>query len=736
TLWAKTYNEIRFTGLLRLSELSATELIGFSAGEEVSADRINAAIHKLFAQEYFTDIVVDEPEAGVLRFIFTEKPVIAHIGFKGMSDSERDEKYLPVFGIKRGEIYDPRRIEAAKKRLLALSSSEGYYDSIVEVEATIKDNKADLEVTYATGSKITINKIDINGAKHIDPAQLQKVIANRERQSFSWFPGRGNGELKLLELPYDGERMRDYYLQQGYLDAEVSEPFLIADLDSYFATLKYTVTEGERYTISAIAIDVVDQGKDLSYLIDDLRLQNGDRFNVAKMRADISSIREEAAEGGYAFARVSPDIRKNEAGRTVDIIYRVEYGKKVYIRDVIISGNTRTIDRVVRREIFLAPGDLYSMRNIRESRSALGRLGYFESVEIDERRVSESEMDLAIEVKETSTGSLMVGGGYSSYDGFLINASLADRNIFGSGIGYTFAIDTSKRTRRLELSLDNPRINDSNYAGSTGFYQTHYEATTYTRDSEGADVTISRRLGRYWNAGLTPSYSSNDNEYEDPNDFYVNGKTTKLSLTPYISFNNTDDYFVPRRGVMLSQSLEFAGFGENEQYTRSQSSFAFYYGFADLIDYDLIFRFRARMQFVDADINDVEKYPIGSRLFIGGPRSVRGYQSGSIAPYHYENGAIAKDSDGNVRYIGGKRAFTTALELSVPLVEEAKIRASAFYDFGAIGVDDFDMRRSSYGVSVEWISPMGPLQLIFAQPIDRKSEDDVSTFEFSIGQRF
>jgi outer membrane protein insertion porin family len=735
--YAKIYNQIRFDSLTRLSPQTATEVIGFGAGEDIDEKAINEAIRALFAQDYFSDIVADEPSAGVLRFKFTEKPVIARISFKGISETERDEKYLPVFGVKKGEIYDLRRIEAAKKRLITLAQSEGYYDTLVEVEPTFEDGRVYLEVMYAKGSQVTIAESRFNGANSFDKSDLQKKLANKEAQFMGWFPGRSSGTLRLLELPYDGARLTDFYRSKGYLDAVVSDPFLKVDFDTYFATLEYDVVEGEPYDLDKIAITSTDRDADLSYLIDDLKLREKRRFDIEKMRSDIDKIFEAAAQDGYAFARVLPDIRKDEGKRLVSIDFRVTYGKPVRIRNVIVSGNYRTLDRVIRREIYLAPGDLYSLTDLRESKSALRRLGYFESVEIEELRVSESEMDLVAVVKETSTGSLMVGGGYSTYDGFIINASISDRNLFGSGFAYSLGLDTSKRTRRYEISLTNPRVRDSIYSLSFSLYDTHYDATTYVRDTRGGGVTLSRRFGRNTNAGLTGSFSNNKNEYDDPDDFYVNGRTKKLSLTPYIGYDNTDDYYTPREGIALSQSVEIAGFGEDEEYTRSSTSFAFYYGFQELIDYDLIFRYRARFQYVDADIDDINKYPIGSRLFLGGTRSLRGYQSGSVAPYRRNaDGSVAKDTNGDPRYIGGTMAFNNSVEFSLPLIEEAKMRFALFYDFGAIGDKKLDMRRSSYGLALEWISPMGPLQFIWAQPIDKKPEDTTSNFEFTMGQRF
>ncbi|MDR2905986.1 MAG: outer membrane protein assembly factor BamA [Helicobacteraceae bacterium] len=734
---AAVYNEIRFESLVRLSPQSATEIAEIQTGRDVSAEQIDAAIKKFFALEYFTDIAADEPEKGVLRFTFKEKPAISKIDFKGVSDTEKDDRLMPVFGIKQGEIYDLRRIDAAKKRLIALAQAEGYYDTFVEVDAKIEGSKAELEVTYAKGSKIEIQRSDFHGANSYGKSEIERRLANRESQFMSWFPGRSDGVLRLNELGYDAGRLKDFYLSKGHLDVVVSEPFLTADMDSYYAALEYDIEEGEPYFVDKISITIADRDDiSLDEMIEDLRLQSMRRFDITKMRADIDAIFETAAQDGYAFARVTPDLRKDKDNLKVSIDYQVTYGKKVKIRDVIISGNSRTIDRVIRRELYLAPGDLYNLKDIRDAKNALGRLGYFESVRIEERRVNEEEMDLVVVVKETNTGSIMLGGGYSSYEGVIVNAAISDRNLFGSGYSYEFAVDTSKLTRRFELSLTNPRVMDSPYSLSFSLYKTHYEATTYIRDTKGGSVTLGRRLGRNWRAGLTSAYSLNYNEYLNPSQFYVNGETAKLSLTPFVNYDSTDDYYLPREGATFSQSLEFAGFGADEEYTRSSTSLGVYKGFEEYLEYDLILRYRARFQIVQANIDDVKTYPIGSRLFLGGTRSVRGYQSGTIAPYQYNSdGTIAKDGDTPL-YIGGKRAFNNSAELSIPLIPESNMRLTTFFDYGAIGVDDLSMARKSWGWALEWISPMGPLQFIFAYPIAKKEEDITSRFEFTLGQRF
>jgi outer membrane protein insertion porin family len=321
----------------------------------------------------------------------------------------------------------------------------------------------------------------------------------------------------------------------------------------------------------------------------------------------------------------------------------------------------------------------------------------------------------------------------------IFNASVNDRNIFGSGISLGFELDTSKRTRRNELSLNNPRVNDSVYSLGFSLYQTHYESDDYTRDSEGVSVTAGRRFDRHWRGSLRAGWSRNENYYDDEDNHPErhSGETVKINLTPYLRYNSTDDFFIPREGINFTQSLEYAGMGGDEHYTKSVTELGAFKGLEPLIDYDLILRYRARLQLADADITDPEAYPLGSRLYLGGTRSLRGFRSGTVSPLMYDDaGNVLTDSEGDAYYRGGTRAFNQSLEMSLPLIADAQMRMALFYDYGAIGVDNFDVTRSSYGFALEWFSPMGPLQFVWAWPIDEKPHDRTSTFEFTLGQQF
>ncbi len=724
SLYAEEIKSIRFEGLLHLSPTIAKEMVGLQPGSELDMQKIDEAIKKFYAQGYFEDIWVEDKN-GELIFHFKEKPLVAQVEVVGYLENKKDE--LPsILGLKKGDIYDEQAIERAKEKIKEKARSEGYFDTVVEVD-TQKVGENSLKVTFVVnkGEKIIIDELTLCGAKVFDKDRIEDVVANRERNKLlGWMIGFDSGELKLDQLPYDAARIKNLYLTKGYLDAEVSDPLLRADFDIYKAKLRYHIYEGKPYKVSSVDIELLEPVMDKKKLLEVIKLQPGKTFNVEKMRKDIERLRRLLADRGYAYVRIVPDYIKDEKHHTVKIRYLINPGQKVYIHNVIISGNQRTLDRVIRREVYLAPGDVYSYTDLIESKNALRRTGFFSDVRIEERRVGPNQMDLLVNVKEMPTGSIMVGGGYSSYEGFIINASINDKNIFGSGINGNFQIDFSSKSLRFNLGIQNPRVFDSDYSLGFNAYNSRFEYYDYTQDRKGASVSVGHQFTRHLSGSLTYAYEQNElTDVNYDNVYFQEGKYSKSALIPALSFDNTDDYYIPRHGVAAYASLEYAGIGGDEKYIKSYLKGAYYYGLQDLIDYDLIFRLKGRVGY----IYDNGYLPVFEKFYLGGLRSLRGYQTASLAP---------KDDEG--RLIGGKYMFSTSLEASIPMMTNTpNMRLTFFIDYGGVGEDSFtQITRSGAGMALEWISPMGPLQLVFAKALDAKPDDRTSDFEFSIGSRF
>lgn len=728
SLCAATLNSIKFDGLVYLSPEMASELIDIKAGDNVDMEKINDAIKTLHKQAYFEDIWVEEVGKGNLVFHVKEKPVIAKIDFTGISESDKDE-VLKVVSVKRGEVYDQEKAELAKLKIIKFYEDKGYFDTVVEVQqnALTENRSLALEFIVNRGENVIIKTVKLCGSKALDYDDVEPNIANKSEEWIPWMFGFNDGKLRMADLENDPARIRDTYLQKGYLDCEVSQPFLKTYLDSYRADLTYSIREGDQYTVGAVNVEVPEGMIDVKELISAMFLQPGKVFNVAKLRKDMTLIETKIADLGYAFVRIVPDVKNDRDKHVANITYRVLPGEKVTINNVRIAGNSRTIDRVARREIYLASGDQYSRTDVTDSKSALKRTGYFEDVEIKEERLSKNTMDLVVNVKEASTGSIGGGIGYGSSDGLLLSASLSDGNIFGSGLKAGIDIERSDSELNGGISLSNPRLFDSIYSLSGRLYAADNDYYYYDEEKYGMNIVLGRKLGRHWGASLGYILEQNKLSNVDSSidtSLYTLDKTTKSSIVPALSFNNTDDYYLPRSGISASTSLEIAGLGGDEKFMSSVNKFAIYYGLQDLIDYDLILRYKAQFKYLMIDDAD-EKYSYGEKFYMGGVRTVRGYESNSISP---------KNSSDVL--LGGNTMFVNSVEMSFPLIERLKMRGALFFDYGMIGEDNLDIKRGGTGVALEWISPLGPIGLIFAQPVMDEAGDKKASFEFTIGQKF
>jgi outer membrane protein insertion porin family len=729
-LFGMTIKSIKYEGMIHISKPVALRMLKFEVGDDVDEKTIDDSIKYYFKQGYFQDIWVSF-EDGVLTYHFKEKGVISKVELKGWKESDKDIKDS-VIQIKVGSQYDKRKIEDAKKRIIDAISQDGKIDSVVEVqEERLENGSTKLTFIVNEGEEIVIKSLKYSGVSGLDSDLFDDVIANKEHEFMGWFWGRNSGDMQLADLAYDPLRIRDLYMQYGYLDAKVDEPFVRVDFDNYTADMSYQIQEGEVYKISAIKINQVTKVIDDEKIKDVIKLKEGKPFNIKTFREDANRIKTIIADLSYAFVQVTPDLRKDKKNHTVEVVFRIVPGDKVRIRNVIISGNTRTLDRIIRRELYLGPGDMYSLTDLKDSRNALGRLGFFDGNTIEEKRIDNSNMDLIVKVKEAPTGNIQLGGGYGSYGGVLVTIAVNDRNVWGSGINMGIKLERSEMTENYSFNISNPRLNDSDFSGNFSIYKSSYEYNDYTVDTDGISFGMGHRFTRHISGYLGYSYSANSYEIdqtvdvEDRNKYYFESYA-KSSVIVSANFDNTDDYYLPREGFTFSQSFERAGLGSDANFFKTRTNFSKFTGLKDWVGFDAIFRYKARYYFVA----DTGYLPIADRFYMGGLGSVRGYESYSISP-------TVTEADGTIRRIGGEQTFSNSVELSFPLVPKAKMRLVTYLDWGFIGDDSLkEYSRGGYGAGIEWFSPVGPIQLMFSQPLNKQVGDKTSNFEFTMGQRF
>lgn len=731
---ATAIKSVNFEGLKQISPLVAQNISGLKIGDTITGYNTNKAITNLFNQGYFDDVYITENNGNLIVHV-KEKPIISKLDIEGVVTNDRTAMEQ-IIGLKLGQTYDKVALNQVKERVRQFYEVKGYFDTVVEIEEEFLDeDKSSLHLTVIVnrGEKITIKNVNLVGAKKLKYSDIRPAIANKQRETFGWMWGFDDGKLKTADLPNDPARIQNEYMKRGYLNATVSAPFVNTYMSNYTADLTYYITEGERFKVSEISIEAPQYLElDTQKIIKDLKLRSGKRFNADWIRRDIAKLENLVADKGYAYVEVNPDLKPDNENNTVKINYIIKPHAQIYVRNVTISGNEKTADSVVRREMYLTEGELYNRTDLVDSKNSLRRTGYFDDVEITENVVNDNEIDLNIDVKEAPTGSITGGIGYGSGDGLLLSASVSEKNIFGSGISGYVSAEKSDDQLSGAIGFTNPRIYNSEYSLSGQIYARDWDWNDYDEKAYGASATIGRKLGRYTNAYLT--YEIEKSKINGLNAYYKkagyqNGNNLKSSLIPSIVFNNTDDYYLPRSGIIASASLDYSGLGGDIEYLKGNANFNWYFGMKDYIDWDLIFRYKAGAGYFFDDKN----LPVNKKLFLGGMRSVRGYDGRSIP----KKKICLDNTHCNYIETGGKQSFNNSFELSMPLIDRINMRFVTFFDYGMIGDDGWsESKRYSAGAGIEWRTPVGPLQLFWVKPLNKEDYDSTNSFEFTIGARF
>ncbi len=632
-------------------------------------------------------------------------------------------KVEAITGIHEGTNYSVSELQAAAAKLQEALRQAGYVDARVSVDAKQISNGIKVKFNIDKGEPIKIKKVTFIGNKKLSDEILKENLVNKEGGMFSWFSGGGVAVPSQLE--YDLARVRDEYLKRGYLDVEIDKPLMKTDFSSKSAEVTYNIKkEGQPYRVSSVRLAPIP-GFDMNKVYKELELKKGEVFNVEKLRHDLQHLVEMAGDKGYAFANAEPQFRKNDATHTIDVLYNVSLGQKIKVRDVKISGNTKTKDHVVRRYVYLAPGDTFSLKDLKDSQYELQRTGFFDSVSVVPRKVGGNNVDLDVKVREAQTGSITAGISYGSYDGFGISASISDRNFLGTGIGYSLQVEKTKKSHNYAISIHDPRVFDSLYSLSVGIYHSAYEFIDYTKKEKGAYLSVGRKLTRYLEGSIGFNYAKVD--YSDYTSYNIDYESyTKKALTASLTYDDTDDYFTPRKGYYANLFIEYAGFTDkptDAKYLKTEFKGAAYYGLKDKINYDLILRAKLRLGY----INDKGNIPRAERLYLGGVSyGVRGFSPASIAPMNYTTGDR----------IGGTKSGVISLEASIPVNFIKNMRFTTFVDYGIIKGYGQTEKRGSVGAQIEWRSPFGPVTFIYAKGFNKKPYDRTSKFEFTVGGKF
>lgn len=756
---------IDITGNHKIETDAIRNRIHTKVGTPLSPELVQDDIRSIFELHYFDDIraSVEDADGGVkLIFEVKEKPIISKLEYHGLDAFDKDEIKDQIM-VKEFEVLDISKLNQSVEKLTAKYEEKGYYLAEVRYDINLDEKRNEAVVTFNIdeNDKIQVKQINIIGNKVVPSDDLKKVMQTKEGGFFSWITGSGAYREAVFER--DIATMGFYYGTLGYVRARFGKPEVTVSPDKRWIYITFSVTEGEQYNVGK-----VDFSGDLLYnrqdLIDDLKLIPGETFNTETLRRETLKYTDKYGDLGYAFANVVPQPNIHDDTRTVDVTFEVEKGERVYIGKITMSGNTRTKDKVIRRELTINEGELYNGTKKRESRENVMRLGFFDNVEFHQvtSKTDPNVVDIEIKVKERSTGQLVIGAGYASGDiGFTAQAQLSQNNFLGNGqvASLSGQVLTGQKFYEFNLGFDEPYIGYSYWSGGGNIYQLRRDlyalpnVPTFSETKTGFSLKLGHPVLDFTQLFLTykfegswvPAYSIIDTNLINPTD--VNGTTS--SLTASIVYDKRDDRFDPREGWYWSLSGEAAGIWGDRQFFRSRAAMKFFHPIA----WDFIFR----LNLTGANITGLggAKVPVNELFIDGGLFSLRGYDyltigpQSKIGPTFLPNGqpnpalstlAIQNNVGGQNIVLGGHNEVLMNAEVEFPLLKEARIRGVIFFDTGnAFDGGLFNQPPgqpalyANLGWGVRWFTPIGPLRFEFGYPIVQTGSPK---FYFTIGPPF
>ena len=720
-------NAIEVKGLKRIEEGAVKAKLSQKLGEPISQEKTNEDIKSIFKLGYFEDVKIEIEafEGGVkLFYLVREKPAIIRIELQGNKKIE-DAKIREKISITPGSIADTVLIQDNAIKIGKYYEEEGYWlTNIIPVIKKISENEVTLTYQIEEGDKVKIKNIAIEGNKNLSSRKIKKVMEIKEWWLFSFVSS--GGYLKKDQLDADMERIRNLYFNNGFLKVVVGEPEIVVDKEKKGMTIKLRISEGEQYKVASLDI-MGNKLYDTDTIRKKITLKQNSLFQKNILEKDMLAISDLYSRNGYALVSVVPNLTPDDQNKTVQIVLGIEEGDKYRIGRVEISGNLKTRDKVIRREIRLDEGETFDSSKLKRSYERINNLGFFEAVDmVPKPKYEDKTVDLDVKVKERPTGFISVGGGYSSEDGFIATADVTQGNLFGKGQYVKVKGELGGKTSYYELSFRDPYFMDKPVSFSTGLYRHHREYIEYNKQAYGFYVGFGKSFDEYWKGDITYNFekATIDNIKDGASSVVTDqeGTSTTSSITPTITRDSRDNYLDPTRGSRNSLTVTFAGLGGTNGFVKTVVDSGWFFPVIG----ETTFMARGRLGYSTALFG--KKLPLYERFYVGGINTVRGLGFGEAGPRDIVTGDP----------IGGTSELIFNFEYIFPLSTELKLKGLVFVDAGN-AYDNFskigDLRYTS-GLGVRWISPFGPIRLEWGYNLAPKLDESASKFEFAFGSFF
>lgn len=733
-------SDIRVEGLQRIEPGTVFNYLPIKVGDEVDDELTTDAVKELFETGFFTDVELRR-RGTVLVVAVKERPSIAQIAIKGNRDlrDEAIEESLNSVGLSEGRIFNQALLDRFLSEVRDQYFTRGRYSATVEATVSPRPlNRVAVVVNIDEGRVARIKQIRIVGNEAYDDKELLDEFQLAGSRAFRLFSRRDR--FSEEKLRGDVENLRSFYQDNGYLNFQLNSTDVSISQNKQDIFITISISEGGRFVVGSIDVEAVEgvPAEDLESLVTIMPGEVFSRRAVAEMRVSLAGA---LADRGYAFAEVNPITEIDEEENKVSFTFAIDPGPKVYVRRIEITGNTGTRDEVIRREMRQLEGAVFSAAKVQRSRVRLNRLEFFQSVAIETRPVPgvPDQVDVVVNVTERPTGSVLFGVGYSDADGVLLQASVTQKNLLGSGKELEFRIDNSSVTDVYEIQYTDPyhtpsgisrNIRVSNREVDAGEADTADYLSESSTVGVGYGIPVSefdvlRASFDFERVELEPT-SGTPREFRD---FIEDqGESDNLKVRIGYGRDTRDSIFFPSSGYQRRITLETVLPGSDLEYYKLDLHGSWYKSLTR--SKKLVLKLQGELGYGDG-YGDLDELPFFKNYFAGGPNSVRGYDSRSLGP---------KESGGDRDPIGGSRKIVAGAELifPVPGTEDANDkRLGLFMDAGMVYGSgesiDFGEIRVSAGLSFSWFSPVGPLIVSYAVPLNEKEGDDVEEFQLSLG---
>ena len=720
---------VKIEGNKRVEASTLLYYIKTRKGEPLSRTQISKDVEQIYGLGEFKDIRVETrqgSEGMEVVFIVEEIPSIGNVLFYGNKEIE-DSEMLELLEFKRGKAFQQHMTTEAKEQIKSLYHEKGFFFAKVDAISKKSDKKQmDIHIRVREGEKIGIKNILFSGNKNFSADELSDQIETKAETWISFLDESGIYKKDILKL--DVFRLEGYYQDNGYLRARVQEPKINIDKKNKEINISISIEEGSKYRVGKITSNL-DDTVPATDVLKALQMKTGDVYSLSKVRAGVMSIGDIYSERGYAYADVNPITKINENSRTVDVSIEVDRGRKVYVGEITVIGNTRTLDNVIRREFRIKEGELFDSVKLRRSKQRLNNLQFFEDVKIDTLRGKESDLvDITTTVTERQTGSVNVGAGFSSSENLIFNAGISQNNFLGTGRRLVFSTNLSSRRTDFNLSFTDPRIFDTTMSGGVDAFNRKTNYYSYKARKTGGGLRLGKSLSEYDWAGI--NYNLANTEITDvvtPTSYLKNEKRITSRVSPSFIRDTRDNFMNPSSGSRHVVRFDMAGLG-GAKFHRMSYETSHYWPIVG----KLVGMLHGKISWADGygsdDLPSFEKY------YMGGPKSLRGYTIKNIGP---------KDGSGNP--LGGNQSLLLNAELQYPFTQG--FRGFLFYDRGNLygeGNDtsttsttwDLANMRDSIGAGIRFLSPFGPVGFAYGIKLDQATGEESGEFHFSAGNSF